>query len=125
MPRLLPWSLFAVLSAFAPALAAPMVATRPLDGYVCKRLNLSPASMRDPTTPDVLILQEPRLGAPRSSIASAMVLVSDPPVLQNGYVQVMQLTGKPGWIKADMVVPLPPDVLCSPSIMSNGKPGFG
>ena len=123
-------SLVAIACALAPAASAQgLRAVRPLDGYVCMNLAVPDAQLRDPHWPGVPILTAPSPDAPRGALAAATVIAKAPPHLANGYAEVLRLNGQPGWIEADKIKPYSsasnPYARCTPSIMSNGRPGFG
>ena len=112
-----------------PAQAQEVRAVRPIEGYACMNLNLSDERMRDPAAPRVPILTEPRPGAPVGTLAASIVIARNPAHAVNGYTEVLQLTGKPGWIESSMIVPYRsasnPFARCTPSLLSNGRIGAG
>ncbi len=109
--------------------AEPVHAAHPLDGYVCMNLNLPDAQMRDPSASRVPILTAPRPDSPVGTLATSIVIAKAPEHVVNGYAEVLQLTGKPGWIKANMILPYhsasDPYARCTPSLLSNGRIGTG
>lgn len=116
------------LVANAGAYAAGLHAVQPIPGYVCMNLTLTDEEMADPKI-TVPIRSEPADSAPVAATAAATVFVAKPADASNGYLRVLRLNGKEGWIKADMVKPWSspngnPSVTCTPSMMSNGRPGF-
>jgi hypothetical protein len=54
-----------------------------------------------------------------------VVFVRDPPNRVDGYLEVLQLTGQPGWIATDKVKPFEKTLRCVPSVLSNGRIGIG
>lgn len=102
-------------------------ATGPLKGYSCMSLNLSEEQYMQASAKPV-IRQQPAASAPQIGTASALVIVSEPMRTQNGYVAVLTLDGRPGWLEADKVRPYHsasnPSARCIASTMSNGQPGF-
>jgi hypothetical protein len=109
--------------------ADPVYVVRPLDGYVCMNLNLSEAQLLDFKGPRIPILVAPRPDAAVGTLAAAVVFAKSPPHVVNGYTEVLQLTGKPGWIETSKIVPYHsasnPYAHCTPSLMSNGRLGIG
>ena len=109
--------------------AEPVHAVRPLDGYVCMNLNLPDAQMRDPSGQRIPILTAPRPDSPVGTLATPIVIAKAPEHVVGGYAEVLQLTGKPGWIKADLILPYHsasnPYARCTPSLLSNGRIGTG
>jgi hypothetical protein len=117
-------------AALAPSSRAePVYAVRPLDGYVCMNLNLSEAQLLDFKGPRIPILVAPRPDAAVGTLAAAVVFAKSPPHVVDGYTEVLQLTGKSGWIETRMIVPYHsasnPYAHCTPSLMSNGRIGIG
>jgi hypothetical protein len=115
---------------FAPAVHAQEIrAVRALDGYVCMNLNLPDARMRDPAAPRVPIRVAPRPDAAVGTLATPIVITRTPVHVVDGYAEVLQLTGEPGWIEANMIVPYHsasnPYARCTPSLLSNGRIGTG
>lgn len=110
------------------AMAMDVHAVKPLDGYVCKSLNATEAQERDPFWVGVPIRIEPDASAPRGTIAAATVIAREPAHIVNGFAEVLQLTGQPGWIAADKIKPYHtsnPYARCTPSLLSNGRIGAG
>ncbi|ATR19654.1 hypothetical protein CTJ15_04680 (plasmid) [Roseomonas sp. FDAARGOS_362] len=74
------------------------------------------------------VLAEPRANAPQVGIATISVIVKSPHVARNGYLEVMHLDGRPGWVDQRVLVPWvnrnAPGVRCVPAMMSNGRLGF-
>ncbi|MFK4048205.1 hypothetical protein ACI2KH_25145 [Roseomonas mucosa] len=71
---------------------------------------------------------EPRANAPVVGIATISVIVKSPHAARNGYLEVMHLDGRPGWVDQKVLVPWinnnAPGVRCVPAMMSDGRPGF-
>ncbi|MCG7354823.1 MAG: SH3 domain-containing protein [Roseomonas mucosa] len=74
------------------------------------------------------VRSEPRANATQVGIATANVIVKSPHVARNGYLEVMHLDGRPGWVDQRVLVPWvndnAPGVRCVPAMMSNGRLGF-
>jgi hypothetical protein len=105
---------------------APVYAVREIPGYKCMKLNLTEKQALDFSGASLVwILTAPEAHAPRGTWAAAVVFVRTPEHLVNGYLEVLQETGKPGWIEAEKVKPYDPNARCVPSVMSNGKIGPG
>jgi hypothetical protein len=105
--------------------AEPIHAVRPIEGYVCMRLNVNEAEVLNPRGTGIFILTDPRPDAAHGTTAPGVVFVRQPQELVNGYLKVLQLTGQPGWIAADKVRPFDETRRCVPSMMSNGRIGIG
>jgi hypothetical protein len=105
--------------------AEPVYAVRPIDGYVCMKLNVTEAEVLNPRGTGIFILTAPRPDAAHGATAASVVLVRDPQNRVDGYLEVLQLTGQPGWIAADKVRPFDKITRCVPSLLSNGRIGFG
>ena len=105
--------------------AEPVHAVRPIDGYVCMRLNVTEAEALNPRGTGIFILVAPRPDAARGTTAPGVVFAREPKHLVDGYLEVLQLTGQPGWIAADQVRPFDETRRCVPSMMSNGRIGIG
>lgn len=117
--------LAAVCVAASSAHAERFYAVRPLDGYVCARLNATEAQMLDPHGPGIFLLPEPKADAPRGFIAPGILFVRKPAHTVDGYTEVMQFNGQPAWIAADQIKPMDSSARCVPSVLSNGKIGIG
>lgn len=109
----------------ASAHAERLYAVRPLDGYACARLNATDAQMLNPNGTGITILSAPKADAAPGLLAPAVLFVRQPPVVVNGFQEVMQINGKPGWISTRYVKPMDPTARCTPSVMSNGRLGIG
>ena len=115
-----------IVGALAPSVRAePVYAVRPLDGYVCMKLNVTEAEVLNPHGTGIFILVAPRPDSAHGTAAASVVLVREPKHLVDGYLEVLQLTGQPGWIAADKVRPFEKTLRCVPSVLSNGRIGIG
>jgi hypothetical protein len=98
-----------------------------IKGYQCMALNLSPQQMMDPSV-RVPIRSRPLPNAPVTGNAIATVIASSPEISKDGFVKVLQLNGKTGWINArflkQWVNPGGNGQKCYPSILSDGRIGF-
>jgi hypothetical protein len=116
-----------VMTTGAPSWAQGLRAVAPLQGYSCMSLNLTEAEMQHESSSPV-IRQEPSPLAVPVGRAASLVIAVDPVKAQNGYIAVLTLDGKPGWVEANKVKPYRslsnPNARCVPSMMSNGQPGF-
>jgi len=110
-----------------PSQAQPVTVDRPLDGYSCALLNVPDAQMRDPQWAGVPILTAPSPSAPRGTMASGIVVIRNPAHVVGGFAEVLQRTGKPGWIEAGKIVPYKSkshaNATCTPALLSNGRIG--
>ena len=112
-----------VLLAATPAFAAPPTVVKPLPGYVCMKLNLTEAQALNGS--GVYIRLQPADTAPTGTLAPSVVFARSPAHVENGYLEVIQITGAPGWIRQSQVRPMSPTERCVPSLMSNGRIGAG
>ncbi len=110
------------------AMAAGLTAVAPLPDYRCEILDITTAQAHDPAF-DIPILTRPDAKASRLTGAAGLVIVHVPEIRVNGYLQVLAFSGEPGWIAASAVrpyaIPGQPGARCVPSLLSNGKVGFG
>jgi hypothetical protein len=98
---------------------------RAIDGYVCAWLNATEAQMRNPKGTGIVIRQAPDAGAAVGTTAPGIVFVRAPQHVVGNFAEVLQLTGKPGWIEQRYIKPYDPNSRCVPSVMSNGRIGNG
>jgi hypothetical protein len=113
-------------NALAPVVRAePVHAVRPIDGYVCMKLNVTETEVLNPRGTGIFILIAPHADAAHGTTAPGVVFVREPQHLVDGYLEVLQLTGQPGWIAADKVRPFEKTLRCVPSVLSNGRIGIG
>ena len=112
-------------SAISPAQAQGVRAVRPLDGYMCKKLNITEREAMSANGGGVSIRTAPSASAPPAALAPSVLLARSPLHVVNGFVEVMRLNGQLGWIEESRVKPFDPTERCVPSIMSNGRPGIG
>ncbi len=100
---------------------------RPIPGYVCLALNLNEQQMFSLAS-RVPILESPAVTAKPIGYASATVIASTAPPT-NGFQQVLKLDAVPGWISTSYLKPWKNPggngQRCTPSLMSNGRIGFG
>lgn len=126
--RPFPIATLGILLACGAAHAEALRAVRPLPGYACMQLALTPEQLTDPKV-GVPVREAPSRAAPIVGFAANTVIVQDPPQPEAGFLQVLRPTGEVGWIEAGYLRPwsnpFAPSARCSPAIMSNGKPGFG
>jgi len=112
----------------APTQAQYLTAVRPLSGYVCMRLNLPREQLLSPDL-DVPIFNSPSSSSPRLGKAAAALIVKSPMVVRDGLAEILFLDGRVGWVAASVLGPYAtssnPNARCTPSMMSNGRPGFG
>lgn len=98
---------------------------RPLDGYVCARLNATEAQMLNPNGPGIYILAEPRPNAAPLVMAPGIVFARTPAHTVGGFTEVLTVNNAPGWIASDKIRPFDATARCVPSLMSNGRIGAG
>ena len=110
------------------AQAQGLKAVRPLPGYVCMQLAITPDQSLDPKV-GVPILNAPSRSGSIVNYAASVVLVRDPPKSLGGFLQVLRFNGQEGWIEGRYLRPwsnpYAPAARCVPSVMSDGSPGFG
>ena len=111
-----------------PANAQFLTAVKPLPGYVCGRLNMPPDQVINPSF-NVPVFSGPSDSSSKVGQASAALIVKSPLHVQNGFAEILLLDGRPGWLPANLIGPYAtaaiPNARCTPSLMSNGRPGFG
>ena len=97
-----------------------------LPGYSCMALNLTVDQKSWDALPPVYA--EPSARSVRIGIATATVIVAEPRREEHGFVAVLHMDGRPGWLDAGMIRPWvnksDPRTTCRPAMMSNGRPGF-
>lgn len=100
----------------------------PLQGYSCMMLKLTNEQIRSNSV-TVPVYNGPSTASGEAGIASAVLIVKNPLNVQNGFAESLFPDGRTVWIKADYLQPYRsasnPNARCTPSMMSNGKPGFG
>ena len=110
------------------ARAQGLQAVRPLPGYACMVLNLSQQQMLDNSL-HVSVYAEPSPSSPKIGDASAVVIATSPLNVAHGFGEVLFPDGRQGWIEVKMLRPYAsandPNARCTPSLMSNGRPGLG
>ena len=91
-------------------------------------LNLSHAQMLDNSL-EVPVYSAPSPSSPKVGNAAAVVIATSPLNVVRGFAEVLFPDGRQGWIEARMLRPYTnannPNAHCTPSLMSNGRPGFG
>lgn len=124
--------LFLATGCVAPSIAGaqpyqPLGAVKPLTGYACMSLNLTEQQMMDPSV-HVPIRSSPSAEAPVTGNAVATVIAKSPEQQENGFLQVLQLDGRVGWVEAQFLKPWKNPggngQRCYPAMMSNGRVGF-
>ena len=74
-------------------------------------------------------LRQPSASSPKVGNAAAVVIATSPLNVVHGFGEVLFPNGRQGWIEAKMLRPYAnasnPNAHCTPSLMSNGRPGFG
>jgi hypothetical protein len=121
--------LFATAVGLALAISAHaqgLHAVSPLPGYECAMLNMTHEQMIDNSLV-VPVYSSPSQASGRMGVASAILIVKAPRHVENGFAEILFPTGKDGWIDARWLAPMPnrPGHHCTPSVMSNGRPGIG
>jgi hypothetical protein len=120
-------ALAAISAALLAQNAAAQNAPRDLQGYECMALNLSDQQMMDPSV-HVPIRSAPSQSAAVTGNAIATVIVYSPEQNERGYIKVLQLNGKTGWVQARYLKPWTNPggngQRCYPAILSTGRLGF-
>lgn len=103
-------------------------AVHPLPGYACMGLRGVNPSWSFAQLPRILDRPSATEGKP-VQLASAIVFVKTPLHVVNGFAEVLLQNGHPGWLQRAWLEPYHsvsnPKAHCTPSLMSNGKPGIG
>lgn len=127
-PKIMVLALGVLAAVSGPAHAEYLTAVRPLPGYVCMRLNLPREQLLSPDL-DVPVYQASSTSSPRLGKAAAALIVKSPMVVRDGLAEILFLDGRVGWVTASVLgpyaTPSNPNARCTPSMMSNGRPGFG
>src|SRR5690242_11441299 len=114
------------LAPFAADAQTGVQAVRVIPGYVCMSLNLTEQQMMNPSM-RVPIKSAPSSSAMTTGYASSIVIARSPMHEDQGFVEVLQLDGREGWIAARDVRPWknpgPSNQRCFPAVMSNGRVG--
>jgi hypothetical protein len=125
--------LYAAVAALAAGLvsaakAEGLHAVGPLAGYACMNLKLTDKELQDKSLA-VPVYDGPSKESSRVGNAAAVVIAKSPLHVVNGFAELLFPTGQEVWIEADLLTPYrsasDPNAHCTPSLMSNGKPGFG
>ena len=118
---------FALLPFSMPVHAEGLHAVRPLPGYVCMQLALTPEENMDPIR-GVPVRASPSFSDAVASWAPSVVVAPNPQQPTSGFLQVLLPNGHRGWIQAAALKPwtnpYSPNRRCTPSIMSNGAIGY-
>lgn len=101
--------------------------THDLHGYECMALNLTQQQMMDPSI-RIPIRSAPSSSAPVTGNAIATVIAAAPVVRTGGYIKVLQLNGRSGWIDGrylkNWTNPGGNGQRCFPAVLPNGRLGF-
>jgi hypothetical protein len=117
-----------VLFTIGDAFAEYLTAVKPIPGYVCMRLKITreQALNKSFTVP---VLTQPSPGASQIGSASIVPFIKAPFDPSKAFQQMLTLDGKQGWIETKWLMPYEtperPNAHCTPSIMSDGRPGIG
>jgi hypothetical protein len=91
-------------------------------------LNLTNEQLRDSAL-TVPVFKAPSQSSGQVGFAAALIIAKSPLHVENGFAEVLFPDGRTVWIAANMLRPYKnesnPSAHCTPSILSNGKPGFG
>jgi hypothetical protein len=110
------------------AVAQGLTAVNPIPGYICMRLNL-PRDQIVSRSLNIPVYSQPSSSSALIGQASAAMIVKSPIHDENGFAEILFLDGRHAWIQQNLLrpyaTPEAPKASCTPSIMSNGRPGFG
>ncbi len=110
------------------AAAQGLHAVSPMPGYVCMQLTLTPAQLTDPKV-GAPVRETPSPSGRIIAYAANTMIVQSPQEPTSGFLEVLWPGGRSGWMEVGYLRPwknaFVPSDRCVPSIMSNGKPGFG
>jgi hypothetical protein len=91
-------------------------------------LNITEQQSMDPSF-RVSVKSAPSSSSPDAGWAAAVVIVRDPAVPQNGFVQMLKPNGQTAWIPANLVKTYrpvaDPNARCTPEVLPNGMIGTG
>jgi hypothetical protein len=109
------------------ATAQGLKVVRPLPGYVCMSLTLTEEQLsHESKLPDVYAT--PSAGSEVVGKVVSPVFVRSPIHQVDGFDEILHLSGRTTWIPAQDLKPWRPmgnpAAKCTPSLMSNGRPGF-
>lgn len=106
---------------------ANAAAAHDLHGYECMALNLTQQQMMDPSI-HIPIRSAPSESAPVTGNAIATVIAATPTVRKGGYLKVLQLNGRSGWIDGRYLKawtnPGGNGQRCYPAVLASGRIGF-
>ena len=110
------------------ASAQGLRAVSPLQGYGCMMLKLTHEQIRSNSV-TVPVYNGPSTSSGETGVASVVLIVRTPLNIRNGFAESLFPDGRTVWIGAEWLQPYRsasnPNAHCTPSMMSNGKPGFG
>lgn len=126
--KLLKMGILAAVGLFQiPAYAARPNIVGGLPGYGCMVLNLTEQQSLSPST-HVPVRALPSASAPVAGYAPGIVIVREPAVVRNGFIEALFPTGKTVWIEAGMLKPYhsigDPTAKCRAVQLSNGGASF-
>lgn len=110
--------------------ADALTAVRPITGYVCMNLKWT-GSEQDMWDESKLpsVFEKPSATSKVIGNVGVTAIVASPLHVENGFAEILHLNGQKGWVEAALLQPYPPaknrSETCVPSIMSNGRIGFG
>lgn len=117
----------AVLTALSCTAAAHVNVSAHIPGAKCMSLNLTHEQMLDRGI-SIPIRSSPNALASEIGTPGATVIVRDPSVAKDGFVEIMMPNGVVGWLEARWLRPWQPvpglATRCRPAQMSNGRLGF-
>lgn len=109
-------------------ISASANASKPLPGYQCLALNMTPAQAADRNFM-LTVRRGPSDQAPILGTEGALLIAANPVVQQNGYIQITRADASVGWVPASSTKPWrspnpASSARCFPEILDNGRVGF-
>ncbi|MDE1905509.1 MAG: hypothetical protein KGH75_03550 [Rhodospirillales bacterium] len=99
-----------------------------LAGYECMMLNITEQQSMDPHF-HVNLKAQPSASSATVGWQPAIVIVKEPAVPENGFLQVIRANGQKAWIEESIVKPYraaaDPTAKCAPEVMPSGMIGPG
>lgn len=118
--------LIAGLLIATPAAAQDIHAVKPLDGYACMNVTLPPVKLSFDQLPKARL--DPSTSAPYGATVGTIVIAKAPLHVVNGYAEILQFDGREAWLPMKLLAPFSSAGNrrghCTPSVMSDGKPGI-
>ena len=115
-------------TAVFPAHAHAQAVGKRLPGYECMMLNITEQQAMDPNF-HVGVRAQPSASSPTIGWQPGIVIVKEPAIPTNGFLQILRANGQEAWIEASIVKPYhplsDPAAKCAPEILPSGLIGSG